>query len=948
MLYLCLLLQSGSREVDEWAGQLDAEAIEVREDANRKLKAAGSAARPALERAARGTGEGALRARSILLWLNYEGVFPPVVLAHLPGARDALSNGDVELRRRTLLETIPKILGNSGEGVLRAALGELDPALRLQAAFVLKAHGGERSEEIAIDFLRRWDHPDFDRVRGKEFKDLLDWAVPSASRTGRRVAKDVLPLLEACDERVRLAGVWMASEVRCREALVPARALLRDESSEVASAALYFLGRMGALDLETCLEVARRRSDGTACTAVWNLADFKSRQPVPELLRSIEEDPQRDYSSGRLRVVEELDFEAALRASPEILHRFLKDKRIPPALASQAVRILGGRPGTVRFDDLLAALRKLREEDESMQWLFSFAGEDFFAGLAASVPRDRIGEVVSFWQACDQAWMARFRDPWVRLWGIVLDWLDGGEVAEACAKRILDPFLKEDQRRDAAKLLGWSVAHLRPEGVSALIDLFEDERTPASLRSALVGALPWEVPGPAKERLRAIAVRLLKGPADPLRPELLRALCRREGAPCALLIRALREDDTLPFPKRDLESEQTCVPLGEGAHELVVHRLKSPVPEVVRSALRAEWTLAVDPARIDMVPLLGSARAEIREAAAARIAGSPRELHRAAIRRLLQKEEVDRVMAYGLQAALKLRDRESLDVALRRDLVEGGWAEPLRIRAVLELGTREELLEIEGRLRDLPSDLIREALPAIGRKDAAAARRHVGWALAHEEPALRAGGAAAAGAARLEEWLPALRAMLLSEAREVREEAARALSEFGREVSLPAFREALRVAPTDALAELIARDALVELAPEVVLLNEPLQARAAAVWTHALDASVNREDYRRWADLVVPEGFAMTPGGLAAWLTDRGTPTALSAAASELGDCWVGYGGSRRAGEVLRSLRWQDDRPYRTIEYTHVSGPGGLTIMTVDDARDYWRARIAGPARKAP
>lgn len=926
LLLLCL----GQDDVSSWAERLEADSIEARAEAERRLISAGERARPALERLARGEGEGALRAATLLRRLDYAGVLPPACGVEL---LNQLTSADPPTRRKALFEKLPGVTGNYGppQAILAVALSDPDPSLRLEAAL---RSTDERAPGIAFDFLKRWSHPEFDGLR-----DAGGLVVDAGRRAAHESfpTAEILSLLASPSPAVRRAGVEMLHSLRRWEAAPAVREQLKGWDPELLSSAMDFLKAACALgEPGPYLNIIRRQAGWAAATAARVLVHLRARETAPELLTLA---LARRQGSVLLEAAADLDPEAGHAAALEVLSSVPPKDRYEPAYVDSAIWILARRPDPACFDVLLGGFKTLAEHPEGSRY-GSFAPEELCGGLAACVPPDRIDDVLALARAPREVMLSGGtlgggRDILAEAGAAILPYLDPRQVSRRLLARALDPRLKPDVRREAAGLFFWHGRELPAEDRPLLYGAVGDGSCPAEVRSELMRSLPWHDPGPARGPLGELAGRILADARHPLRGSLAYHLAVSQDPEMqGILLRAMEGDDDFPLPKRDYARWEPLLPPGESGRRAILRRLRSPRPEILLPVLEALDGCDSHLADLDLSSVLDSADPAVRGAAARLVEHRPHERYRGRARRGVADEADPHIVARWLGIAARLRDRPSLDLALRRDLPRGSASELARVRLLLALGTPEEVAPLEARLDELPPETQADAVAALARTEAAS--RVIRRAIGHASPLLRAAGACAIGEGRRAEFLPELRSMALADAQPVAAAAVRAARAFEKTRWLPLWREVLRWAPHALHPEILVREPVPELAPD---LWRHLEGYGNE-WGAALDACANAEFYQRWSGLKLERDQSLTLGSLVGFFCERGVPARLSPAAAEFADLHLGWAGNGAAGERLRALRW-DGRYYgENIYYAHVSGPEGVTILTVPEAREYWAKRL--------
>lgn len=935
-LVLSLLLQSAP-DFDRLLRDLDDDAIEVREEAERRLLDAGEPARPVLARAAKDAGDAGRRAARLLRWLDFSAVLPPTALHREPGLRGDLLSAEATVRSRAILATLPRVLAadlhESIQSVLELALDDPDPFLRLRAALLRAYDPDGRVESVALDFLHRWDHPDFEGLDDRSMESLLGDAARRVARTGRLGTEEILVLLRSPNAKIRAEATSMIRSLKRWEALPAVVRQLTEADPCVLEETIRCLregGRPAAP--EVLLDILRRRPLFQAAS---ELSRQGARSAVPELLRLIPLQRDRTMSRALLSAASELDAPATEGAALGILEEFLRSTETDSGLAYEAMGALAHVGQSRHFPLLLQAWTKTTSASRFNRWLGP--SRDFPQDLARCAGEGHVGDLLDLCRPQlrgEYVSIHALEDPTNSMGWNALPHVDQAVLLDACFRRIVDPERSEEQRWVAAQALaGCLVPERRPEALRAL----QDEDLPLTARMSLIEAMPWTQPGPLGPDLLKFADRILRDSASPLRPIFLQQMtCSQDPDVRRVLCRALIEDETIP--PASFGFMYSVLPEGDGGIEVVRRRLVSRNPAVVLAAAEAIQFQPPPDLQEHFLKLFDAPSIDVRRAGGRLLSEFPAECHRTALRALAARETDPEILQSVLTAARTLRDRPTLEAVLGRSL-SAPSLDAARIQLILEAGSAAEVLPLEARLRELPVELAASALPVLARHDADAARRQVPWAIRHEHASIRAAGATAAGVARLTDSVSELRAMALTENRGVRVSALRALMNFDRAVWIDAFRRALRQggwATLQPLCEAIATGGAPELAPDLAgyLDSREVDGSLAA---HALDASLRPEAYRRWAS-ATPAERVRTVADLPGAAASVGIRLILSEGARACAAMplkqWDAGGGSLGA---MLSKSFAEERPWVHVFLTHESTDEGVTVLTIEEARAQWR-----------
>ncbi len=938
-----LLILLSFQDPVRWVEELDADSAEVRGKAESELMDGGDAVRGALERAAGGEGERAIRARRILRWLEIDAAIPPVVRARFPEPRKALRHPDPEARRGALFsDRLAMLLDPSDlprserslQGLFHALLSDPDPALRLEIAVRTSSDADGRAAAVAIDFLRRCDDDAFRRLKEKEreWEQLVEDAAQRVIRTARAGPEEIAPLLKSPHERVRAEAVRILGHASAPGATRLIRSMLEDSEDEVVAEALRALGRRGeAVEAAVLMDLAKERSGYTLMPELYRALVKTSRPDLAPSLAGFSRIKEGGRGAHLFRAAVELDPASAREEAVKILRASAEGKEGRRAdFVPYAVEALGRLGDTGSLDLVLAALRVDGQVDQE-----HYGYDDLRRAVARCVTRDRIEDMVQRYFPADRDGDAGHVGSLSSLlvWGALRN-LDADEVAAVCARRALDPKLPVEDRRAAAQLLGRA-----REDAAAWAAVAADAGAPVALRRTFLGKLPWTEPDSARSALEGLGAAVLRRPGDPLRDEVAQLLVTSpDHGLRRILLEALDRDDSLAIP---VTYEAT--PRREQFGPLLARRLRSPDPAVAekaRGALAQYGPCGLD----DLIPeLLVSGTLDLRRVAAMIILREPRVAHLPALRAAAAREPDLDIVATCMGALQRLGDREGLRITMAREFPPGSVGDRARMSSIVAAGTREEILALEGRFRENAYSIPPEAIPAIAKADPAAGARLVRKAIAHPFGMYRAAGAQAIRECRLAELLPELRSMALCETPHVRGEALLAVGRFGREERLRAFRAAMRslsLGSRQVVSRAIVEDADPELAREVYRVFEdpdPLGFLDVR-WSDALDACLNGESRRAWSRLAYREEKA-TLEGVVRFLRERGVRVSLSEPAAAFAGRPLFWSplDARPLGARRLSARPLPEDGRREITFATVSAPEGVRLMLLEEARAHWR-----------
>jgi len=953
---LCLLLAVQEDPAALIAG-LDDEAIAVRDRAQRSLFDADDRIRPLLIEASRGNHEGALRARQVLRWFDLRGILPPVLLDPEKRIRADLLSSDPQTRSACYFTTLPRILGgiSGGEnfqGILRCALDDPDAAIRVRAAKLLEFDADGKAAGIGLDFLKRVDAPEFAALP-RSLGLISDIGARIRRRNLARI-EDYRELLSSRNHYVQRVGIEGLERLKAWNLIDEVRALLLDSESDVASAAVAFLAASGLQsDPEPYLEVLKKRQDGALQYAARALVRLKAPGAAGLIVEQAlkEEGFLRDAPGVLLHEAFELDPRLALSAAREVLERSPPAGRNAPAvLYLTALEIVGSAGDPDQLGTIMAGYRQF--EKLNLHVYFGRIPESLAKGIARAAYPDRLEGLLDLCTYHNDArtFALHHADPPLTdtLAKSALPWIPGPALEKSCLRRLRDPNRPVDHRAMAMSLAWYSV---KPEERSAeffetLCALLGDKTVPEALRVRILEMYPWSGLGSASDAALKACARILEDRDDPLRSRLAGNLL--EGSPPAFRERvwtALERDEDLPVPGYwSYWAFGQPVELGAGRDRfvrIVAARLRSPKKAVVSAAVSALAQYGPSGLEKDLLGALESGDERLRKEVYGVFQAQPSVLFLPALREVVRAEKDPRVLVAWFPPLIALKDREGLELLLARDFGKQPGIDAFRLHAGALLDRREELKLLEGSPEIIQPPLLSIALESLLRVDPREGEKVLRRRLEHPLSSHRAVAADLIGRTRRTEFLPALRAMAVTESEDARTAALRALGQFDRSIWLPAWRSSLRAGPrgmASTFLDLLLEKTPFELCPDLWPLLRDQSDYDAVYWGLALNACAQPESFRAW-DRIAPNPEGHTLNNLAAAGTAAGLRVRVSEGCRPWAERPMGRQGAVTGSAFLKQATVQDTsgRLWRDRYFCVVTSPEEVRILTLEEARDYWR-----------
>jgi len=334
---LLVLLQEDPRGLVE---RLRSDRVEEREEAARRLRALGEAARPALEAAASGGDpETAARAKEVLSRIDFRRRLGARLLAAVPGIEEKLYRGD----DRAWLEAFLEAAGETGENPPSPALRGAD--LEPLAAGALRGMREPREFENVPGMIARYRIRSarpvlLELARSGDLKTLASCASAFADLAGR----DDIPTLLRLAVDAPSTSLWTFQalvDLRARDRVPDVLPFLESRSPEVRREALQVLGALGAA--EAAPEVLKRlddENDNVRYWAIQTLAELRVKEAVPGITRFLR-DPGTPTRREAAKALGELGARESIpggapglrsRAGPHPGRRPVRRSRVPGAL----------------------------------------------------------------------------------------------------------------------------------------------------------------------------------------------------------------------------------------------------------------------------------------------------------------------------------------------------------------------------------------------------------------------------------------------------------------------------------------------------------------------------------------------------------------------------------------------------------------------------------------
>ncbi|HEU4339322.1 MAG TPA: HEAT repeat domain-containing protein, partial [Planctomycetota bacterium] len=306
-LLLALLLLSPQEDVAKLVEKLRSESLEARDEATRKLKELGRAAKAELEKASKDPDAGfATRAQVLLERLRLMDTLSQDLQRALPGIADTLAFGTDRDWTKALIQAEELLRPQSRLPLVKRA--ELD-LLALRAA-----RGAESAEDrkaicrIVRDRRLASAMPELVRYLDDPDREVLDDTVEILQRIP--CAEGPRRLRERTRSEIpemRAEAIQFLRDLRCREAAADAVRLIADSDAEVrgsaASALAPLVGKEAATELNRLL---KDTDDEVRRYAIWGLLELYEKTSGPDLVKLLD-DPEQivrrtaAYALGELR-----------------------------------------------------------------------------------------------------------------------------------------------------------------------------------------------------------------------------------------------------------------------------------------------------------------------------------------------------------------------------------------------------------------------------------------------------------------------------------------------------------------------------------------------------------------------------------------------------------------------------------------------------------------------
>lgn len=952
---LCLLL-AVQEDPGALIAALDDEAVDVRERAQRALFDADDRIRPLLVEASRGSHEGALRARQVLRWFDFRGMLPPILLDPEKHIRADLLSTDSQTRSACYFTTLPKILGgltgaDNYHGIFRCALDDPDATIRVRAAKDLEYDPDGKAARIGLDFLKRVDDPEFAAL--PRSLGLISDIGARIRRRSLPTVDDYLALLGSRNHYVQVVGIEGLQRLEAWKQIDDVRALLLDSEGDVASAAVEFLEASGLqTDPAPYFEVLKKRQDGAVLRAARGLVRLKAEGAAALLVEQARKDSfVRHYPGFLLHDAYELDPKLALAAALEILEGPAPGGRDPASMTYlTALEIVGAAGDPDQLGTVMAGYRQF--ERANVHLYFGQIPEPLAKGIARAVYPDRLENLIDFCVYDDDREVGlHHAEPPVTdvLAKSALRWIPGPALEKSCLRRLRDPNRTPEQRAMAMQLVWYSV---RPEERSAafletLCALLGDKTVPEGLRHRILEARPWG--GPSRDAALNVCTRILEDRDDPIRTPLTSYLM--EGANPEfrdLLWASLERHEDLPLPGAWTYWAMGLMPQISGDRDrfvrIVAARLRSPKKIVVADAVSALARYGPLGLEKELLVVLESADEELRKSVYGIFQVHPSPLFLPALRAAVRAEKNSGALAGWFPPLIALKDRDGLELLLAHDFGKLPGIDAFRLHAGALLDRREELKLLEGSLEYGRREILSVALESLLRVDPTEGEKVLRRLLGHPFSSHRAVAVELIGKTRRTEYLPSLRAMAITEVEEVRSAAIRALGQFDRSVWLPAWRSSLRAGPSRMAAtylDVLLEKTPTELCPDLWPLLRDQRDHDAVFWGLALNACAHPDSFRSW-ERVSLSADCHTLNDVAAAGSAAGLRVRVSDGCRPWAEKPLGRQGAVTGSSFLKQATLLDptSRRHREQYFSVVTTPAEVRIVTIEEARTYWRAEL--------
>jgi hypothetical protein len=760
-------------------------------------------------------------------------------------------------------------------------------------------------------------------------------------------------LLSSRNHYVQVVGIEGLQRLEAWKQIDDVRALLLDSEGDVASAAVEFLEASGLqADPGPYFDVVKKRQDGAVLRAARGLVRLKAEGAAAALVEQARKEGFLHYYPGvLLHDAYELDPKLALAAALEVLEGPPPRDRDPASMTYlTALEIVGAAGDPDQLGTIMAGYRQF--ERANVHLYFGHIPEPLAKGVARAVYPDRLESLIDLCIYDNERMVGlHHAEPPVTdvLAKSALAWIPGPALEKSCLRRLRDPNRTVEQRAMAMQLVWYSVKpEVRStEFLETLCALLGDKSVPEGLRLRILEERPWG--GSAREAALKACTRILEDRDDPVRSPLTTYLT--EGASPEfreLLWTALERNEDLPLPGGfTYWAFGQTLQLGGGRDRfvrIVAARLRSPKKAVVADAMSALARYGPLGLEKDLLAVLDSSDDELRKSVYGIFQAYPSALFLPALRAAVRTEKDSRALAAWFPPLIALKDREGLELLLARDFGKQPGIDAFRLHAGALLDRRDELKLLEGSLEYGRREILSIALESLLRVDPPQGENVMRRLLGHQFSSHRAVAAELIGRTRRTEFLPSLRTMAITEAEEVRTAAIRALGQFDRSVWLPAWRSSLHAGPSRMAAtflDLLLEKTPTELCPDLWPLLRDQRDYDAVFWGLALNACAHPEPFRAW-ERVALSSDCHTLNDLAAAGTAAGLRVRVSDGCRPWTENLLGRQGAVTGSSFLKQANLLDpsSRRHREQYFSVVTTPAEVRILTLEEARAYWRAEL--------
>jgi HEAT repeat protein len=405
-LALVVLSLQDARPFKEWVDQLRSDSIDEREEATRRLRAAGRAAEAELKKAAADAdAEVAQRARHLLRILELRDLLSDGLRQALPGIEERLAGGppqawveafmsasakpDVKpqdlgplvgpaLKNAATNDLRIQVMNQAGQRQIQAAAPELirylrdkSPDLSQAAAYALCQTQAPESRPEILKLLADKDvearrlgaliagnmgireaAPGLAKLLADRDREVRRRAVRAiVELDAREAAPQIVALLKDGQTDVRMTAAQALGELGAREAVPDVARLLKDPEEEVRQASLTALGRFGAREaVPDMLPLLADKDEDVRTAAAWVLGNLRAREAAPGLLRLLDD---KDWYEARGAAAWALVLLGVKEAAPGLTRLLEDEEEEVRAVAAWGLGALGAKEAAPKLLKLL-------------------------------------------------------------------------------------------------------------------------------------------------------------------------------------------------------------------------------------------------------------------------------------------------------------------------------------------------------------------------------------------------------------------------------------------------------------------------------------------------------------------------------------------------------------------------------------------------------------------